>query len=183
MQCWVRIHGLPQEYWRPKLLFEIAKGIGTSISLDDGTKNRVFGDFARILVNVDLSGRLNDEIMVERNGFAFYVGVEYEKLPYFYSHCQTIGHSLSVCKKKSPMYDRQDKDVKAPKDKHVHVFVPKTKVDSHVTNVDPAMNKEDGVKQHNVQDNYLIHDNVPVDNNAKKISDKDVLQDINTSKL
>lgn len=68
VQCWVRIYELPQEYWRPKLLFEIAGGLGTPISLDDTTKNRVFGHYAQILVDVDLSGKLHDKILVEGNG-------------------------------------------------------------------------------------------------------------------
>jgi hypothetical protein len=28
-QVWVRIYGLAQEYWRPKILFAIASGVGT----------------------------------------------------------------------------------------------------------------------------------------------------------
>lgn len=32
VQCWIRIHDLPQEYWRPKILFAIARGIDTPLS-------------------------------------------------------------------------------------------------------------------------------------------------------
>lgn len=40
VQCWIRILGLPQEYWRPKILFAIAtRGIDTPLSLDDATGN------------------------------------------------------------------------------------------------------------------------------------------------
>lgn len=55
VQVWIHILDLPQEYWRPKLLFEIAGGVATPISLDDSTRNRIFGHFARILVDVDLT--------------------------------------------------------------------------------------------------------------------------------
>lgn len=37
--------------------------------------------------------------MVEKEGFAFLVGIEYEKLPLFCSHCMIIGHSLMNCNK------------------------------------------------------------------------------------
>lgn len=33
VQSWIRIHNLPQEYCRPKLLLEISNGVGTPITL------------------------------------------------------------------------------------------------------------------------------------------------------
>lgn len=76
--------GLPQEYWRPKILFSIARGIGIPLSLDDATINRSLGYYARVLVDIDLSNQLQDQILVEREGFPFLVQIEYEKLPLFY---------------------------------------------------------------------------------------------------
>ncbi|MCH84492.1 NBS resistance protein [Trifolium medium] len=102
VQSWVRISNLPQEYWRPRTLFEIAGGVGTPLMLDAATKKRSFGHYARILVDVDLSKRLFDEIMVEREGFAFFVQVVYENLPDFCNHCQTIGHSVAACHQLHP---------------------------------------------------------------------------------
>jgi hypothetical protein len=32
-QVWIRIHGLSQEYWRPKILFAIASSVGTPPSV------------------------------------------------------------------------------------------------------------------------------------------------------
>ena len=64
---------LPQEYWRHTTLFEIANGAGTTITLDDATKNHTFGHFARILADLDLSKRIFNKIMVEREGFSYYV--------------------------------------------------------------------------------------------------------------
>jgi hypothetical protein len=49
---------LPQEYWRHQTLFEIASSIGTPLSLDESMKKRTFGHNARILVDMDLSGRI-----------------------------------------------------------------------------------------------------------------------------
>lgn len=73
VQCWVRIYDLPLEYWRPKILFEIANAIGTPIALDEATKSRSSGHFARILVEIDLKEKIPYEIMVEREDFAFSV--------------------------------------------------------------------------------------------------------------
>lgn len=98
-QCWIRIFDLPQEYWRPRTLFEIAGGVGTPIALDEPTRTRTLGHFARVLVDLDLTSRLPSEILVEREDYAFYIDLEYEKLPPFCSLCHSIGHSVSQCKK------------------------------------------------------------------------------------
>jgi hypothetical protein len=88
-------------------LFEIVSALGTRLGLDDFTKNRTFGHYARILVDNDLSRRLFDEIMVEQDGYAFNLGVVYERLLEFCPHCQVIGHNISNCKWLHPQ--RNDK--------------------------------------------------------------------------
>lgn len=52
--------GLPQEYWHPRMLFEITSVVETSLCLDDAIKNGVFDHYARILVDMDLLRRLFD---------------------------------------------------------------------------------------------------------------------------
>lgn len=100
-QCWIRIYELSQDYWRPKILFEIAGSLGTPISLDDATRNRVFGHYARVLVDVHLNEILFDRILLEREDYAFFVGIDYERLPSFCPVCQIICHSITNCNKQS----------------------------------------------------------------------------------
>ena len=95
---WIRLVELPQEYWREQTLKEIASAVGTPIDLDAPTRNRTFGHYARILVDIDLSKRAYDEILVEHEGFAFKIEVQYEKRPLFFHHCYVIGHNVSTCK-------------------------------------------------------------------------------------
>ncbi|WJX83945.1 hypothetical protein P8452_66568 [Trifolium repens] len=101
-QVWVRLFGLAQEYWRPKILFAIASSVGTPICTDALAAkpmfDRTFGHFARVLVDMDLSQPLRYKVLVERVGFAFYVDLEYENLPPFCSHCMMVGHFLENCK-------------------------------------------------------------------------------------
>lgn len=61
----------PQEYWREKTLFDIASHVSTPLTLDASIKNRVFGHYACILVNMDLLKCLFYEITVEMDGYAF----------------------------------------------------------------------------------------------------------------
>lgn len=81
MQAWIRLFYLPQEYRRLKVLFELACGFGTPVSLyDETTKTRTFGHYAKILGDLDLTSILYDEIIMEGKGFAFCVGIVYERL-------------------------------------------------------------------------------------------------------
>ncbi|XP_058755572.1 uncharacterized protein LOC131628769 [Vicia villosa] len=101
-QIWVRFFGLPQEYWRPQILFAITSSVGTPICIDSAaSKSRVertFGYFVRVLVDMDLSQPLNHNVLVEREGFAFFTDISYENLPEFCFHCRKTGHNSIDCK-------------------------------------------------------------------------------------
>jgi len=101
-QVCIRIHGLSQEFWRPKILFAIANVVGTPISTDAASSKpmveRTFGQFARVLVDMDLSQDLRYKVLVERKNYAFFVNFEYENLPDFCTHCNKIGHYFEICK-------------------------------------------------------------------------------------
>lgn len=77
---------------------EIASVVGTPIVIDAPTRNRAFKHYARILVDIDLSKRVYDEILVGRQGFSFKVDMQYERMPLFCHHCYVIGHNISNCK-------------------------------------------------------------------------------------
>jgi len=100
-QVWLRIYGLSQEYWRPKILFSIACSVGTPICTDVATTKpmveRTFRHFSRVLVDVDLSQDLRYKVLVERKNYAFFVNFEYENLPNYSIHCNKIGHYIDVC--------------------------------------------------------------------------------------
>ncbi|GAU42257.1 hypothetical protein TSUD_327350 [Trifolium subterraneum] len=116
-QVWVRFYGLSQEYWRPNIIFAIASSIGTPICIDSITAKpmieRTFGQFVRVLVEMDLSQTLRDRVLVERKGFAFFVEIDYENLPQFCTNCKLIGHHVGICKKLNFVVDdNTDKEVR-----------------------------------------------------------------------
>jgi hypothetical protein len=108
-QVWIRLWELPQEYWLERTLYEIAGAVGTPLLIDNVTRNRLFGHYARILVDLDLSKDIFYEIMVEREGFAFPLTIEYERLPDFCKHCNSIGHDVSNCRWLYPRKDDTNK--------------------------------------------------------------------------
>ncbi|XP_024156197.1 uncharacterized protein LOC112164201 [Rosa chinensis] len=94
-QLWVRFYGLSQDYWHPQHLMEIAHGVGTPLQLDRATKEREFGYYARILVDVDLARELPSSLMIERENHCFPIEVVYENLC---THCGLVGHTADRCK-------------------------------------------------------------------------------------
>jgi len=123
-QVWIRLLELPQEYWMDRTLREIASVVGTPLLIDNATSKRIFGHYARILVDMDFSRKLFHEITVEREGYAFNVVVAYEWLPKFCTHCQTIGHDVSSCRW---LYPRKDSIVHKEKIVQGKKPVPTTK--------------------------------------------------------
>jgi hypothetical protein len=76
---WIQLWELPREYWMERTLYEIAGVVGIPLLIDIVTKiNRLIGHYARVLVDLDLSKDIFYEVMVEREGFAFPVKIEYE---------------------------------------------------------------------------------------------------------
>jgi len=89
----------PEDKMKPGQLVPIIcdQGCSTSQSGNLIMKKRVFGHCDRVLINIDLPKRIFDEVMVERERFAFYVYILYERLPEFCSnllHHRTLSFSL-----------------------------------------------------------------------------------------
>ncbi|XP_058741926.1 uncharacterized protein LOC131614346 [Vicia villosa] len=104
-QVWLRIHGLAQEYWRPKIVFAIASSVGIPLCTDSASNKccfeRPFGHYVRVLVDLDLSQELRYKVLVERKGYAFFVELEYENLPDYCSFCCQVGHGLEKCNRRN----------------------------------------------------------------------------------
>jgi hypothetical protein len=49
-------------------------------------------------MDLDLSKDIFYEVMVEREGYAFPIAIEYEGLPEFCTHYKSIGHNVSSCR-------------------------------------------------------------------------------------
>jgi hypothetical protein len=101
-QVWVRIYGLSQEYWHPRILFAIVNSVGTPSCTDPASTKSLmditFGLFARLLVDMDITQQVRYKVLVERNDYSFFVDLEYENLPEFCSHCFKIGHHVDECR-------------------------------------------------------------------------------------
>lgn len=163
-QVWIRIFGLSQEYWRQRILFAIASGVGTPICTDSITSKprieRVFGHYARVLVDLSLAQDLVHRILVERKGFAFFVDIEYENLPDFCTHCQSTGHHIEICKRmrdftKGVPQNKQGK-AKVPDKTYVPKKPEVVNVESSATK-DVERSKEDIALENEINESIEAH--------------------------
>lgn len=69
---------LPEEYWHPRLLMEIARGVGNPIRIDPATLEYKYGFYARVMVEIDFSYDLPTKIAIEREGYCFSISVAVE---------------------------------------------------------------------------------------------------------
>lgn len=58
--------------------------------------------FARILVDVDLSEKMFETVVIESEGQDLSIQVQYEKHPSFCAHCRMLGHNTQNCLKLNP---------------------------------------------------------------------------------
>lgn len=141
-QVWVRFLQLPQEYWGKQTLLEIASGLGTPITIDDATLNKRFGLFARILIDVDMAKKLFESIIVEREGYALTILVQYEKYPPFCTHCKTIGHNVNSCSKMNVELSVPKNATSAHHKVHTNYKLPTKKSILHAQNVAETIGKD-----------------------------------------
>lgn len=73
----------------------IAKGIGIPLKIDRATREKRFGYFARLLVEVDLNNPFPNWLTIELLDYGFDVEVYYENLPTKCSSCLRFGHTVS----------------------------------------------------------------------------------------
>jgi len=59
---------------------------------------RTFGQFARVLVDMDVTQTLRYKVLVERKDYAFFVDLDYGNIPEFCTHCKKRGHNIDFCK-------------------------------------------------------------------------------------
>ncbi|XP_042481900.1 uncharacterized protein LOC122062377 [Macadamia integrifolia] len=105
---WIRFPDLPLEYWHENVLLSIAKAVGCPVALDRQTRQGLLGYFARVLVEIDISGLAMrvEKVQVERfepstsQVYGFCQKVVYEDNVERCGHCKRVGHLISKCRLK-----------------------------------------------------------------------------------
>ncbi|XP_057770922.1 uncharacterized protein LOC130990710 [Salvia miltiorrhiza] len=96
---WVRIHYLPIEYWNSQVISGIGRYLGHPLKIDGASAGRDFGQFARILVEIDMSLPLLNTLLIDMEDFSFQIEFVFENLPLYCGRCKITGHSPDRCRK------------------------------------------------------------------------------------
>ncbi|KAL2248361.1 UNVERIFIED_CONTAM: Retrovirus-related Pol polyprotein from type-2 retrotransposable element R2DM [Sesamum indicum] len=95
---WVTLPSLSLECWHPNALGKIGSRLGTPIAMDSLTMKMERVSYARILVEVDASKKLIEQVeFVMQNGITRKQPVVYEFTPKFYIACNRFGHLQETC--------------------------------------------------------------------------------------
>ncbi|KAL0386530.1 UNVERIFIED_CONTAM: hypothetical protein Slati_4596900 [Sesamum latifolium] len=100
---WATLPSLPLECWNPNALGKIGSKLGTPIAMDSLTLKMERLSYARILVEVDASKKLVEEVeFILPNGVQRKQPVVYEYMPKFCSACNRFGHLEDSCHAAQP---------------------------------------------------------------------------------
>ncbi|CAN1187907.1 hypothetical protein LINPERPRIM_LOCUS32120 [Linum perenne] len=94
LRVWVRLSGIPFEYFDSAILKLIGDRIGKTVRIDHTTLEGSRGNFARICVEVDLSKPLLSKYRLRRQ----IRRIEYEGLHVICFNCDCYGHKDEACK-------------------------------------------------------------------------------------
>ena len=89
---WVRLYSLPLDYWQTESLFAIGNKLGCFVKAPEATRRGEYTSFTRICVEMDLSGALPYEVILEVFDEEWVQTVDYEHIPFRCRRCHEHGH-------------------------------------------------------------------------------------------
>jgi hypothetical protein len=156
------IYGLSHEYWRLKILFSIDSSVGTAFCSDATTSKpnfyRTAGHFVRAFVDIDLTFELKYKVLVEIKRYVFFVELDYDNFPDFYSNCRIIGHNIKKCRRtnKKDHVRRQEKPA-------MKEWVEKQK-NVEIINIEEEIHQDGALEKENQEKYNLASKEVEVEN-------------------
>ncbi|GAV77196.1 DUF4283 domain-containing protein/zf-CCHC_4 domain-containing protein [Cephalotus follicularis] len=95
---WVKMKGIPVQYWNKAGLSYIASVLGKPLHMDANTTNKRVLSFARVCIEMAASSPFPDNITLElEDGSTTSTGVEYPWRPTACSLCKVFDHSNRTC--------------------------------------------------------------------------------------
>ncbi|KAJ4845331.1 hypothetical protein Tsubulata_033067 [Turnera subulata] len=91
--AWVRIPSLPAEHYHVGVLRLVCDQIGRTVQIDLCTQQTDRAQFARIVVELDLTKPLESRVCFE----GFWYHIEYEDLPQICFECGMARHNMTIC--------------------------------------------------------------------------------------
>ncbi|XP_059075280.1 uncharacterized protein LOC131875230 [Cryptomeria japonica] len=95
---WIKLPGLPMEYWEEDVFTGIANSFGELITIDLVTASRRRLIYARIYVGVGAKTDMPEEIEIESKLGKWMQKIVYESIPFACFHCKKVGHWAKRCR-------------------------------------------------------------------------------------
>eukprot|EP00253_Pinus_taeda_P020851 PITA_20851 len=94
---WVRLFGLPTEFWHPEILEGIGNSIGAFVKVAETTKRGKFTSYARICVYMNIEEPLPEYVEVEYHDEIWQHPIDYEHIPFRCRRCHEYDHLFREC--------------------------------------------------------------------------------------
>eukprot|EP00253_Pinus_taeda_P010874 PITA_10874 len=94
---WVRLFGLPDEFWDPEILEGIGNSIGSFVKIAEATKRGKYNAYARICVYINLADPLPENVKVGYHDTIWKQPIDYEHIPFRCHICHEYGHLYRQC--------------------------------------------------------------------------------------
>ncbi|XP_077237123.1 uncharacterized protein LOC143878767 [Tasmannia lanceolata] len=98
---WIKLQGLPLQYWNQDGISKIGSAIGNPLYMDAKTAEATSLNFARLCVEIEAGDPLPSSIEIHSPFGVEMLEVEYEWKPLSCKDCKTFSHSADKCPKKS----------------------------------------------------------------------------------
>ena len=94
---WIRLFGLPSEFWDPEILKGIGNSIGSFVKVAESTKRGKYTTYSRICAYMNITEPLPDTIELEYHDEIWNQTLDYEHIPFRCRRCHEYGHLLREC--------------------------------------------------------------------------------------
>lgn len=94
---WVRLFGLPVEFWDPEILEGIGNTIGNYVKTAEATKRGKYTTYARLCVYMNIAEPLPEYIELEYHDEVWQQPIDYEHIPFRCRRCHEYGHLYRQC--------------------------------------------------------------------------------------
>lgn len=94
---WIRLFSLPIDYWGLTALKKIGDKLGTFVKASEATIQKRYTTYARICVEMDVSGALHEGLWLEYRDEEYFQALDYEQIPFRCRKCHVHGHLVRDC--------------------------------------------------------------------------------------
>jgi hypothetical protein len=94
---WVRLPGLPMDFWSPSIFKNIGYALGVFLEADASYENSRDMTMARILVSLDVREGLAEEMEISHGGRSHIQSLDYDGVSFRCRRCHAYGHLIDQC--------------------------------------------------------------------------------------